>query len=107
MAPPGERLNVTVTFDEVSWSDFCGAEMKIDPRQFSSIKELRPPGTTNLYTSLWSTREPTQWQPYYVKALGCDWRTADGAPALALNERQPYATLLRTHHYVSTTFPVT
>ena len=93
-APPGERLDAAVVFDEhrvnqVLYSGTCGSRMTLDPDQ---IEELKIPGTP--LRSYWSYREPTPWQPHYVKALGCDWLTADGAPVLSLNELQPYASFM-------------
>ena len=96
-SPPGERLDAVVVFDEhrveqVLYSATCGSRMTLDPVQ---IKELRIPGNPNSY---WSYREPTPRQPHNVKALGCDWLTADGAPVLSLNELQPYAPSLSPLH---------
>ena len=72
--------------------------MTLDPDQ---IKELKSKEPGNPMSSYWSYREPTPRQPYYVKALGCDWLTADGAPVLSLNVLQPYAPLSPLHCHIS------
>ena len=89
---------MTVVFDEhrvgqVLYSGTCGSRMTLDPEQ---IEKLKIPGTPR--SSYWHNREPTPRQPHYVKALGCDWLTADGAPVLSLNELQPYAPSLSSLH---------
>ena len=82
---------MTVVFEEhreeqVLASGYCGSLMMLDPNQ---IEKLKIPRTA--VSSWWSHREPTPRQPHYVKALGCDWLTADGTPVRSLNELQPYS----------------
>lgn len=84
IAPPRERLDATVVFDNETFvfAASCGSLGKFQPEQLHVLPE-----------GAYGTVEATARQPQYIKALGCEWLTADGAPVLSLNDRQPYARL--------------